>query len=55
VHVVGISLVRNEDRFVRRALLNAAAFCDRLLVADHGSADRTPAILAELDRELDHL
>jgi hypothetical protein len=55
VQVVGISLVRNEDRFVRRALLNAAEFCDRLLVADHLSRDRTPAILDELSRELDHL
>ncbi len=55
MQVVGISLVRNEDRFVRQALLNAADFCDRLLVADHMSTDRTPKILQELSRELDHV
>jgi glycosyltransferase involved in cell wall biosynthesis len=55
VQVVGISLVRNEDRFVRQALLNVAAFCDRILVADHMSTDGTPEILRELSSELDHL
>jgi Glycosyl transferase family 2 len=55
MRVVGISLVRNEDRFVRRALRNVAEFCDRLIVADHMSTDATPEILRELRRELDHL
>jgi glycosyltransferase involved in cell wall biosynthesis len=55
VRVVGISLVRNEDRFIRQALLNVAGFCDRIVVADHMSTDRTPSILAELSHELDHV
>jgi hypothetical protein len=55
VQVVGVSLVRNEDRFVCSALLNVAHFCDRLYVVDHLSNDRTPRILADLSRELDHL
>lgn len=55
MQVVGIALVRNEDRFIRRALLNVASFCDRILVADHMSTDRTPAILRALSRDLDHL
>ena len=55
MQVVGISLVRNEDRFVRRALLNVAGVCDRILVADHMSTDGTRNILRELERELDHL
>lgn len=55
MQVVGISLVRNEDRFVRRALSNVASFCDRLLVADHMSTDGTPEVLRDLARELDHL
>lgn len=55
MQVVGIALVRNEDRFVRQALLNVASFCDRILVADHRSTDRTPEILRELSRDLDHL
>ncbi len=55
MQVVGITLVRNEDRFIRQALLNVAEFCDRILVADHRSTDRTPEILRDLSRELDHL
>jgi Glycosyl transferase family 2 len=55
VQVVGISLVRNEDRFIRQALLNVAGSCDRMFVADHMSTDRTPEILRELSGQLDHL
>ena len=55
MQLVGISLVRNEDRFVRRALLNVADVCDRVLVADHMSTDGTREILRELARELGHL
>jgi hypothetical protein len=55
VQVVGISLVRNEDRFIRRAILNVAEFCDRIYVADHMSTDGTREILSDLSRELDHL
>jgi glycosyltransferase involved in cell wall biosynthesis len=55
VQIVGVSLVRNEDRFLRRALLNVASFCDRLFVADHMSSDRTADVLAELASDLDHL
>ena len=49
--IVGISLVRNEDLFVERALRNAVDFCDELLVADHGSTDDTPAILRRLQAD----
>jgi hypothetical protein len=44
VRVVGISLVRNEDMFLERALWNAVDFCDRLMIADHGSRDGTGEI-----------
>jgi len=43
--IVGIVLVRNEDRFLARALANTAAFCDRFLLFDHGSTDSTGEIL----------
>ena len=46
--IVGIVLVRNEDLHIERALRNVLEFCDTIEVADHGSTDRTPAILAEL-------
>lgn len=44
VRVVGICLVRNEDRFLHAAIGNALALCDELIVADHASRDRTPEI-----------
>jgi glycosyltransferase involved in cell wall biosynthesis len=42
--IVGISLVRNEDLFLDRVLKNARAFCDVMIIADHGSRDGTAAI-----------
>lgn len=49
--IVGIMLVRNEDRFLRRAALNILDFCDRVLIADHQSQDGTPEICEELARQ----
>jgi hypothetical protein len=53
--IVGTVLVRNEDRFVERAIRNVAAFCDRIHAVDHASTDRTWEILRSLAVELDHL
>ena len=50
IRIVGSVLVRNEDIFVERALLNIVDFCDEILVQDHQSTDHTPAILAGLAR-----
>ena len=47
VIIVGITLVRNEDRFLPRALQNAASFCDRFLLFDHMSNDHSPRILSD--------
>lgn len=49
--IVGLSLVRDEERFVERVLRNALGLCDRILVADNASCDRTPEIVAALARE----
>ena len=50
--IVGIVLVRNEDVFVETAVRNVADFCDEIHVADHGSIDRTPAIVREMAGKL---
>jgi len=55
VHIVGSVLVRNEERFVRQAIENVAAFCDRIHAFDHVSDDATWTILRELAGELEHL
>jgi glycosyltransferase involved in cell wall biosynthesis len=46
--IIGSVLVRNEDIYLERALLNILDFCDEILVADHHSTDQTSAILARL-------
>lgn len=43
--IVGIVLVRNEDRFVRRVVENIDDFCDRIILADNASTDDTAKIL----------
>jgi hypothetical protein len=50
MQIVAIMLVRNEDRFLRRAALNILGFCDRILIADHQSQDGTAEICADLAR-----
>ncbi len=49
--LVGISLVRNEDRFIQQAVRNVAPFCDDYILADHMSEDRTWEICQELREE----
>jgi len=39
--IVGIFLVKNEDIFFEQAVLNVLDFCDRILIADNYSTDRT--------------
>ncbi len=51
MRIVGIMLVRNEDRFVETALRNVIEFCDEFLAIDHCSDDRTPAILNQVAAE----
>jgi hypothetical protein len=50
--IVGILLVRDEDRFVEQVVRNVSDFCDELMLVDHRSRDATPRILARLAREL---
>lgn len=45
---LGIMLVHNEDRFLRRVVANVLDFCDRILIADHKSTDATWEIAQDL-------
>ncbi|MCQ3935860.1 MAG: hypothetical protein DPW18_02315 [Chloroflexi bacterium] len=49
--IVGIMLVRNEDVFIERAIRNVLEFCDRIIITDHQSADRTFEICKRLADE----
>ena len=50
VDIVGIVLVRDEDIYIRQVLENILAFCDRIIVADNLSRDRTAGEVASLMR-----
>lgn len=49
-----MTLVRNEDLHVERAVRNVADFCDELILIDHRSRDGTRQILASLAANLPH-
>jgi len=41
VEIIGIVLVQNEEKYIHQILLNIVHFCDRIIVADNCSKDRT--------------
>jgi len=55
VQIVAVVLLHNEDVFAERVIRNVAAFCDRVHVADHLSADGTWEVVSALAREFDHV
>ncbi len=46
--IVGIMLIKNEDVFVERAVLNVLEFCDTFIITDHQSTDHTYDICRRL-------
>jgi len=48
IKIVGISLVKNEDLYIERALKNAVDFCDEIIVLDNNSVDNTFEIVSKL-------
>lgn len=53
--IVGIFLVRDEDVFLERAVASVRDFCDRVLIADNRSRDRTWEIATRLARADDRI
>lgn len=46
--IIGIVLVRNEDRFIGRVLANIVDFCDTIIVCDNMSQDATPDLVRNM-------
>ncbi|CAG0971055.1 hypothetical protein BURK1_01225 [Burkholderiales bacterium] len=51
MRLVGVSMVRNEEDIIEAFVRHNLSVLDGLIVVDHGSADRTPAILDALCAE----
>lgn len=49
--IVGIVLVKNEDRFIERVVTNILDFCDEIIVTDNQSNDGTYGILQRIAAE----
>lgn len=49
--IVGIMLIKNEDLFIERVILNVIQFCDKLIITDHQSTDKTYGICQRLADE----
>lgn len=46
--IIGLMLVRNEDIYIERAIVNIIEFCDKIIVADNMSSDQTATIVRSL-------
>lgn len=53
--IIGIVLVKNEDVFIERAIRNIAAFCDKIIITDNQSTDKTFEICQKLAGEFSHI
>ena len=47
-NIIGVCLVKDEDIYIHRALTNIYGFCDRILVLDNNSTDKTRIIVESL-------
>ena len=55
MRIIGISLVKNEDIYIRKAIENVIEFCDELIILDNNSTDGTWDILTELANKYDKI
>lgn len=55
LQIVGIILIRNEDRFIRQVITNIIRFCDRIIVCDNGSTDDTVSEVKTFLSHHDHI
>lgn len=53
--VIGISLVRNEDLYLRQVITNVAEVCDKIIILDNNSSDDTPKVIADLQKDFSHI
>lgn len=49
--IIGVVLLKNEERFIAQVLRNIINFCDHIIVVDNYSTDDTPEIVKAIQRE----
>ncbi len=55
ISILGVILVKNEERFIAWSLMSIVAFCDRILVLDNQSTDRTRTIVDAIAARHPHI
>ncbi len=53
IKIIGIFLVKNEDRFLDPVISNTLAFCDKLIIAENRSVDDTRIIAEKWQKRSD--
>ncbi len=53
--IVGLVVVKNEEFYIERVVRNIMHFCDRIILCDNGSEDRTARVLQELAAQESHI
>ena len=53
--ILGISLVKNEDLYIKQAVENILDFCDEIIILDNYSTDNTWNIISDLSSQHNHL
>lgn len=48
INIIGILLVRNEERYLSNIIGNIVEFCDRIIVADNNSTDGTVRVVRQM-------
>jgi len=55
VKIIGIILIKNEELYIERVLLNTVDFCDEIIVLDNLSTDNTYALVEKLAQKYPHI
>lgn len=51
--IIGICQIRNEEHYIERVITNIYEFCDRIIVLDNNSGDRTPVIVSHMAMDME--
>lgn len=53
--IIGIILIKDEDIFIERVIKNIYNFCDKIIITDHQSKDKTSEIVQTIAKHKDKI